>query len=179
MATLKGQETYFSGQLTAEVRISAMAEPESKGESSKDSGGESARPSRRRNGGSGGMGGGMGGGPEGQPGGEERSRPTTQRMEGGGAPPVAIHLRFTNNGTDQLTLDITDFNSPLGNFVVQPSHLVLDPAQSLEVEPMGSRLANDATSGQISLSLRMKGVKETKIITIEAGPVPPVPPAKN
>ena len=56
-------------------------------------------------------------------------------MPGGGRP-VMIHLRFTNRGTTTVGLQIADFLSPLGNFVVRPEKLTLEPGQSLETEPM-------------------------------------------
>jgi len=179
MATLAGRESFFSGRITAEVQIGAMTGFVRTGASSKDGADEPARPGRRR---SGGMGGGMGGGPGGherEQDDTERPRPSRPRMQGDGSPPVAIHLRLTNESTGPVEVEITDFNSALGNFAVQPSHLILTPSQSLEVEPMGSRLANDATSGEISLSLRLDGVKETKILNVQAKPAPPAAPATN
>lgn len=179
MPTLAGKETFFAGRVTAEVQIGAMAGFERPGASNQDGADESARPGRRR---SGGMGGGMGGGPGGherEQDGTEHPRPSRPRIQGDGSPPVAIHLRLTNESTGPVDVEITDFNSALGNFAVQPSHLVLAPSQSLEVEPMGSQLANDATSGEISLSLRLDRVKETKILTVQAKPAPPSAPATN
>jgi hypothetical protein len=103
----------------------------------------------------------------------------TQRADRMGSPPVMIHLRFVNTGTAKVDLAITDFLSPLGNFVVQPEKFSLDPGQELAVEPMTSRLAGEPTGGEISLSLKAGGVTETKTIALalqpEAAPAAPEP----
>ena len=100
-----------------------------------------------------------------------------QRPQGMAAnvPPVAIHLRVTTDGSTPAELEIVDFLSPLGNFVVNPSSLKLGPGQSLEVEPMASRLAGDVTAGEVSLTLRLETADETKKVTLqpEAAPKPP------
>jgi hypothetical protein len=173
MATLTGQEKFFEGSIVAEVRIGAMAGFERAKEAGNDNPGETAHQGRRRR-----DGGGMGG-PGGDRENESRPTPGVRRMAGGDAPPVAIHLRFTNQGARPVDVEITDFISPLSNFVVQPSHLALAPGQSAEVEPMGSRLANDATSGEISLTLRLDGTKETKIVTVQVESTPQAAPAKG
>ena len=178
MPTLTGQEAFFAGRITAEVRIGAMAGFDRSGDGSggKADGG---RPRRGPGGGGFSMGGGMGGGPGGEggrtrrpEGDEERSEPGPRLAMATQAPPVAIHLRFTNGGTVPADLQIVDFLSPLGNFVVTPSRLTLEPGQSLEVEPMASRLAGDATSGEISLALRLDGADETKTVTLQAEATP-------
>lgn len=81
-------------------------------------------------------------------------------------PPVMIHLRFTNNGTTKADLLIADFLSPLGNFVVEPDKLSLEPGQTLEVEPMTSRLAGEISGAAVTLALRLNGQGEKKIIQL-------------
>lgn len=165
---LVGQEKFFDGQITAEVRVGALAGFDRGGEGAARTPGD--RP--RRYGGGGEPGGPGGGGPgmrpPGEMGGDEARpamgmRPTETRA----APPVAIHLRFTNHGTAPVDLAIVDFLSPLGNFVVQPSTLRLEPGQSAAVEPMASRLAGEVASGEITLKLQIGGSRESKTIVLQ------------
>lgn len=129
------------------------------------------------------MGGGMGGGPggEGGPGmrpagDDDLPRPDQRpRDMAASVPPVAIHLRFTNDGSAPAELEIVDFLSPLGNFVVNPSRLKLDPGQSLEVEPMASRLAGDVTAGEVSLALRLDNADESRKVTLQPEAAPTLP----
>jgi hypothetical protein len=177
--TMVGRETFFAGRIIAEVRVGAMAGFDRSGDG--ESGGPREGRPRRGGGGGGGftMGGGiggaegrMGGGPggrEGTPAGGEDGRPASgQRLAmATNAPPVAIHLRFTNTGSVLVDLQIVDFLSPLGNFVVHPPQLKLEPGQSLEVEPMASRLGGDTTAAEVSLALRLEGTDESKKVILQ------------
>jgi hypothetical protein len=177
--TMAGSETFFAGRITAQVRIGAMAGFDRSGDGE---GGGRREGQPRRGGGGGGlsMSGGMsgmsmerrmGGGPggaEGGPGGEDGRPQAGQRPAmAADVPPVAIHLRFTNASSTPADLQVVDFLSPLGNFVVHPSQLKLEPGQSIEVEPMASRLAGDVTAGEVSLALRLEGADENKKVILQ------------
>jgi len=88
-----------------------------------------------------------------------------------------IHLRFTNNGTAKAELLIADFLSPLGNFVVEPEKLSLEPGQTIEVEPMTSRLAGEISGATVTLALRLAGQGEKKnvVLVIVPEPTPETP----
>ena len=164
---LVGQEKFFDGQITAEVRVGALAGFDQKRDGAARTPGD--RPRRGSGGGPGGPGGGGPGmRPPGEMGGDE-ARPATgmRPPEPRVAPPVAIHLRFTNHGTEPVDLVIVDFLSPLGNFVVQPSTLRLEPGQSVAVEPMASQLAGEVASGEITLKLQAAGSRESKTIVLQ------------
>jgi hypothetical protein len=170
-----GQESFFNGAITAEVLVGAMTgfTPGGPGPGGGGSGGRKHHGGGMHGGGPGGAPrseGGWGGmeGPDGDPasGGNMEAR----RADAMGSPPVMIHLRFTNHGPEKADLVITDFLSPLGNFVVHPDQLALDPGQSLEVEPMTSRLAGEVSGGEVSLSLKLGKQQETKTITLELKP---------
>ena len=188
---MAGHETFFKGSLTAEVLVGAMTGFDLQ---APGGGGE------HHHGGGGGMrmkmGGGMhdgapvglGGSPRGGPGdgndGDEgvpgrQLALATRRADNMGSPPVMIHLRFVNNGTEKVEVVIADFLSPLGNFVVSPEKFSLDPGQALAVEPMTSRLAGEMSGGEISLSLKLGGAKETKTIALELQPEAPLPVASD
>lgn len=193
--TMAGHADYFDGTLLAEVRVGAMAgfEPGGGGGGG-PGGGHGGRP--HRGGGmpmgGGGMGMGMGGGGGGRHRGGDEDGPgggapdpdrvrvmALQRADAGGAPPVMIHLRFTNQGPARVDLEIVDFLSPLGNFVVEPSKLSLEPGQSVEVEPMTSRLAGEVSGGEIKLGVRRADATETKVVTLAVLPEPTAPPPED
>ena len=101
----------------------------------------------------------------------------TQRAAmAGSQPPVLIHLKLTNQTSEPLTVVIPDFMSPLGNFVIQPDKLNLDPGQSAEVEPMTSRLAGDIEETTFTLTLHIPGRTEKKVLTLRAVTPPPGAP---
>ncbi len=81
-----------------------------------------------------------------------------------------IHLRFTNHGITKAELLIADFLSPLGNFVVTPDKLSLEPGQSAEVEPMTSRIAGEISGATVTLALRLAGQGERKNIVLTITP---------
>lgn len=195
---LAGQDTFFDGQITAELTVGRGP-----GFDRKSSGeGDEPGPEHRRHGGGGGgfhMGGGSaphggggghrqerdGPGEEGGMSGQiERERTTAMRRSANMNPPVMIHLRFTNNGTTPAELLIADFLSPLGNFVIEPEKLTLAPGQTLEVEPMTSRLAGEIAQATVTLALRLAGHGEKKNIVLNIVPEPPAgtppnPPTGN
>lgn len=181
LPNLTGQETFFDGRIVAELKVGAMT-GFNRGSEGPGGGGED-HGGRRRGGGRGHGGSGMGGGghhEEGEPGPDSATPEQTQlrtarRAEQMGSPPVMIHLRFTNTGSERAELVIADFLSPLGNFVVTPEKLSLEPGQSVEVEPMTSRLAGEITGGEISLALHLGSRQETKTITLQPEPAQAAP----
>jgi len=183
-----GQETFFNGAITAEVLVGAMT-GFTPGEPGAGSGGGGGK---KHHGGGMHMGGGMGPGGGGRPGGggeggwggmngpdgdpASAGSQELRRADAMGGPPVMIHLRFTNHGPEKADLIIADFLSLLGNFVVHPDQLTLDPGQSVAVEPMTSRLAGEVTGGEVSLSLKLGKARETKTVTLEPKPAAAPPP---
>jgi hypothetical protein len=181
---LAGKDSFFDGRITAEFQTGAGF-----GDSGKtDDGSPAERGGGGRHGGGGmhmggGGGGRHGGGGGGRGGGGQDSEPSVsdtieqdqinniRRAAASNGPPVIIHLRLTNNGTQPADVVIADFLSELGNFVVQPEKLALAPGQTVEVEPMTSRLAGEIAQAQITLTLQLDGRSEKKIITL--GPMPP------
>jgi len=190
---LVGQESFFDGKVTAEVKVGAMTGFDRRGDGSSAGGGPGGAGGHRRHGGGGFSMGGMGvagaGGPG--PGGGNREEPgessddpgrrqamQSRRADMMGSPPVMIHLRFTNTGSEKIELVIADFLSPLGNFVTYPSKLTLEPGQTAEVEPMTSRLAGDVVAAEITLNLHLGSRKDSKTIALKPEVTPaPTPPA--
>ena len=110
---------------------------------------------------------------------DRESRPAGIRPAGG--PPVMIHIQLTNKSSDQLIVSATDFSSALGNFVVLPEKLIIDPGLSAEFEPMTSRLGGDFSEVNVTLTLSIAGREEKKTITLRliAPPVSPPDPESH
>lgn len=181
-APMAGQDTFFDGLVLAEIHVGTDGMPDAAPDGSGRNGGGEDR--RRRGGGSGRMSvaggtGGFGGniaggvpfGEGGRPSREFGGAPAagTRPMLGGGRL-VMIHLRFTNRGTAAIELQVADFVSPLGNFVVRPEKLTLEPGQSRETEPMTSQLAGAFSEVTATLVLRLDGRAEKKSFPLKALP---------
>lgn len=184
MTPLAAKETFFGGLIAAEVLVGALTGFDPGG----DGPGPGGRGSGEHHGGGGfrmrtvgGMhdAGGPGEGPRGEPPGERTANggPALRRADLMGAPPVMIHVRFTNTGTEAVELIVADFLSPLGNFVVHPDKLPLAAGETAELEPMTSRLAGEIGATEITLTLRRNGATETK--TIALTPQSPPAPARQ
>ncbi len=81
------------------------------------------------------------------------------------APPVQFHLRLTHHGNEPLDVEVTDFNSALGNFVVQPRKLTLPPGGTVEADPMTSRLGVSAAEIPLTLTIRAGGKTEKQVVS--------------
>lgn len=181
---MAGQEEFFGGQVFAEVHVGTEGMPEARPREGGDGerrGGPGGPGGGRRGGNRvsvSGTGGGFGGSVSGdRPFGEggrpsrEFSGPRPGAMGGGGRP-VLIHLRFTNRGEVAVELRIADFVSPLGNFVVRPEKLFLQPGESMEVEPMTSQLAGSFVETVATLVLKRGDQTEKKSFPLKAAPPP-------
>ena len=177
---MDGQAAFFAGQIDAEVMLAksdAVWKNPSAAESSERSGGGG------RGGFSGGLGGGGrrgggGGGGGGRRGGGEApaqaagdSTPRAPAMRASNAPPIQLRLRLTNHGDQPVDVEVLDFNSELGNFVVQPTKITLPPHESVEADPMTSRLGVPAVEAiPITVRLRIGGKSgkvETQVVKLE------------
>src|SRR5258708_12738695 len=182
---LAGQEVYFDGSIVADLKLGAGVRPtegtpgSGMGGGGGSGGGGSGRG--RRGGGGYSGGGGMGGG--GRRGGGQGAGETEGETGGGmrpaglrpgGGPPGMIHIQVTNKGPAPVVVSATDFNSPLGNFVVLPEKLTLEPAQSAEFDPMPSRLGGASSEGKMTLTFTTAPPPHNHTLTLP--PEPPAPP---
>jgi hypothetical protein len=83
---------------------------------------------------------------------------------------VQLRLRLTNHGAEPVEIEVLDFNSTLGNFVVQPAKLTLPPGEPVETSPMLSRLGVPAVE-EIPLTVRIRrggkgGTAETQVLKL-------------
>jgi hypothetical protein len=93
-------------------------------------------------------------------------------------PPVTLHLVLTNSGPGPLSVTIDDFESELGNFVVDPEVIALAPGETAEPTPMVSQLGVSSDDIPFTVTLIVAGQKETHRIDVRdaidkpAGPAP-------
>lgn len=95
---------------------------------------------------------------------------------------VSFHLRLVNHAAFPVEVEVTDFNSDLGNFVVEPEKITLEPNESAEAEPMTSRLGVTSDAIPLTISVRYKGLepkhqKEKQVLTLK--PLAPVDAPKT
>lgn len=163
---MDAQASFFAGQITAEAMLAksdvAWRNPSAadgaRGGGRNSGFGGGAAGGGRRGGGGRGMGGGGG-----RRGGDIDGAPTSARGEPArgpairtsNAPPVQLRLRLTNHGAEPTEVEVLDFNSDLGNFVVQPAKITLPAGEAVEAEPMTSRLGVPAVE-EIPITVRLR-----------------------
>jgi hypothetical protein len=91
-------------------------------------------------------------------------------------PPVTLHLILTNTGPDEVSVTIADFDSDLGNFVVDPDTVTIPPGRSAEPTPMVSQLGVSSDEIPFKVSLRLGKARETRTIVVRDIPVDPANP---
>jgi hypothetical protein len=93
-------------------------------------------------------------------------------------PPVVMWLQLTSTAGDPLKVEIVDFKSDLGSFAVQPEQVALTPGQSVEAEPMISRLGVTSLEIPVTVTLRLNGKAETHVLTLRPVDNTDQPPVK-
>lgn len=181
-APVAGEATYFNGQIVASIRVGAeMRHPEG-GDGRAE---RSARDGSGRRGGGGAgmsfggsagpmrMGGGEGGRGGGGPRGDRGDSPRGESGSGGprlmpaNGVPLMIHVRLRNTGNAPVEVAIPSFNSPLGNFVVQPATLTVPAGESTEVSPMTAFVRGDLPDEMpATLVLRVAGKAEKQVVVL-------------
>lgn len=126
-------------------------------------------------GGGGGGHGGRGHGGGGQPEGGAEGGPQAPPIRAINQPAVTLRLRLTNHGAAPTDVEVIDFNSVLGDFVVQPEKITVKPGESVEAEPMVSRLGVTGDEVPLTVKLHCNGRTEQQVLTLRA--VKETPPA--
>jgi hypothetical protein len=88
-------------------------------------------------------------------------------------PPVTLHLVLTNSGTTSATVQLVDFNSDLGNFVIDPDTLTLAAGQTGEPTPMVSNLGVNSDVIPFTVTLKCEGSRETQTVPVTSVAAPP------
>jgi hypothetical protein len=173
---MEAQGMFFDGQIEIEALLAPAGVKWSRDAESGSSGG-SSRAGRGGGfggglsmGGGGGRGGGRGHGGGrggGQPeGGDDSSVQHAPPIQGSNLPPIQLRLRLTNHGDAPADVEVIDFNSALGNFVVEPPKITVKPAESVEAEPMVSRLGVSTEEIPLTVKLHMAGRTEQQVLTL-------------
>ena len=160
---MDAQAAFFSGQVGVEAML-AKSDAIWRNPSASEAG---ASGGSGRSGGFGGGGGGRRGGGRGMGGGRGGSGsespqqtasdagPRALAIRASNEPPVQLRLRLTNHGEAAVEVEVLDFNSEIGNFAVQPPKITLPPHESVEADPMTSRLGVPALE-EIPLTVRLR-----------------------
>lgn len=171
---LEAHALFFTGQIEVETLLAPGGMPwGAHGKEGKDGPRHGGGGGGFRMGGGGGMGGPPGGGDRGPPG--DFGDGPAPTMRASNLPPVQLRLRLTNHGTAPATIEVLDFNSEIGNFVVQPAKLLVPAGESIEADPMISRLGVPGNAVPLTVRLRLAGHSEQQVLTLKI--VPPTPPA--
>jgi len=176
-------EKFFDGAILAHLTLGgdtgANGEP---GSDSENGGGQQGSGSGggRHGGGRGGMGGGSRGSRQGgdSSGGDDSDAAAAAiRHSASNMPPAMLRLHLENTTSATLVVEVRELNSELGNFAVRPDKLTLDPGQSAEPDPMQSLLGVDTYTLPVTITLRIAGTTESKILTLHLlKPAPDAPP---
>jgi hypothetical protein len=82
-------------------------------------------------------------------------------------PPIVMWLQLSSTAGQPLNVEIIDFKSDLGSFAVQPEKIALAPGQSVEAEPMISRLGVTSLNIPVTVTLRLNGKTEKQVLTLQ------------
>jgi plastocyanin len=89
-----------------------------------------------------------------------------KQMLGSPLPPVTLHLILTDRAATPVTVTIVDFDSDMGNFVVDPDTLTIAPGQTGEPTSMVSELGVNADSMPFKVTLKYGAAKETQTFPV-------------
>jgi hypothetical protein len=123
-----------------------------------------------------------GGGSQGSPAGADRADgDAAPQVRASTMTAVSFHVRLFNHAAYPVEVEVLDFNSDLGDFVVEPEKIVIQPNASAETEPMTSRLGVTSDAIPLSLTIRYKGqapthVREKQVLVLKPVPAPSANP---
>jgi hypothetical protein len=99
----------------------------------------------------------------------------TKTMIGSPLPPVTMHILVTNHADHPVTISIPDFDSDMGNFVVDPESLTIAAGATAEPTPMVSDLGVNSDSIPFKVTIKYGASKESRTILVKVAP--PAAPA--
>lgn len=153
---LRGKGEFFAKALSVEATLAprrvAFGRPDGKGGGS---GGRGGHHHGRRNRDAGEI-------PEAGGSGEDRPHVLQESH----MPAIALQLHLTNHGAAPLTVTFTQCDSELGNFVVMPETVTLQPNETIDTEHMTSRLGFAGGQLPLTLGLRSGSQKEKQVLTL-------------
>lgn len=92
-------------------------------------------------------------------------------------PPVTMHILLTNHSDHPMTVSILDFDSEMGNFVVDPESLAVGAGATAEPTPMVSALGVSSDTIPFKVTIKYGASKESRTIEVKA--VATAAPAKS
>ena len=173
---MEGHAAFLDGHLEADVLLN-RAGFGPRGES----GAEQTTPGERSGRGGGGFRGGFGrgGGRRGYGGGsggrnaDSGDDVPAAHIRASNLPPVRLHLRFTNTTDAPIAVAVPQFDSDLGNFVVQPAQITVPAHATAEADPMTSRLGVPADQVPITMTIRAGDKTEHQVVFLKLKSPPP------
>ncbi|HMD60117.1 MAG TPA: hypothetical protein VKG78_01725 [Opitutaceae bacterium] len=143
---MAGSDTFFGGKVTAKVTVSRGV-------------GRGLRPGKE---------GGSRGGSGEKAAYAAYANSDVKQTLGSPLPPVTLHLVLTNTGPDEIAVKMLDFDSDLGNFVVDPDTVTIPPGRAAEPTPMVSQLGVSSDEIAFKVRLRLGKASETRTITVRS-----------
>lgn len=177
---------FFGGQLEVEALLASAGTHWASSDDSKSTGGGSKGGGGGISGGFGGGGGGGGHGGRHGGGGRGGGPPPDATDAGGQAAPIhasnqpgiQLRLRLTNHGAEPLVVEVLDFDSELGDFVVEPTKIELPPGKPVEADPMVSRLGMSTDEIPLTIKLKIDERLDGGVLMLRAiKEPPPAPPS--
>jgi len=90
----------------------------------------------------------------------------SKQLLGSPLPPVTLHLILLNAGPDEVSVSMIDFDSDLGNFVIDPDTVTIPPGRTAEPTPMVSQLGVNSDEIPFKVRLRLGKASESRTITV-------------
>lgn len=97
-------------------------------------------------------------------------------VAGSPLPTLTLRLKLENRGTQSLAMEIIEVSSELGNFAVRPAKLEIPAGETLEPDPMFSKLGITSDPILVKVVLRLAGAREDQTIAVESVRAPAVSP---
>lgn len=106
----------------------------------------------------------------------DEESPGERRRREAEMPGALMRLRLENTSPATVVVEIKDVNSDLGNFAVRPDTVTLNPGQTVETEPMLSKLGVESYTLPVTIVLRAAGKTEARTLTLHiVNPQPTAP----
>lgn len=91
-------------------------------------------------------------------------------------PPIVLQIHVTNKTEAPIDVSVTQCDSDLGNFVVMPEKMTVQPHGTVDTERMTSRLGYMGGALPVTVSLKANGKREKQVITLTPIPEPAANP---
>lgn len=170
---------FFGGQMEVEALLARAGTSWARDAAEQPSGSAGGKGNSGRFGGGpgGGHGGGRysgggsrGGGGGGSGGGRDDGTPQAPPIHASNGPVIQLRLRLTNHGPEPVVVEVVDFDSTLGDFVVQPEKITVQPGASIEADPMVSRLGMVPGEIPLTIKLQIDTRTEQQVLALRAVP---------